>query len=611
MVHVDESVIAERTRAAEARLIAKSGRQAIPLNVIMALNLAVFLAPVAPAFQLMGWVFAMTLVSVGRLWIVLQAGSGEKAVSGTSSHVYLALSAMTSALWGLSAFLTPAEGAEIANQAVTLMIAGVSAAAALTASASMRLVIASTAPGLGLFAVSLFDGRDSLSMLLSVCVVVFFLIIARLSRNFHDTLKESVRANARLEVAKQQTEAQSHAMTRLAERQEAAARAAETQARAHAAVLANLRHDLRTPLNGVLGLSEVLSEQPLDEDQRRMVGRIRESGQTLAGLIDDILEVSRVESGTFELELGDVTARKLAAAAESFARPLVEAKGLAFEVQVTGEADRAIRADEARLQRLIKVYLTNAVRFTETGGVVLQLSVREEGAGEMRLRAEVHDTGCGVPESARSKLFDAFIDARMDPAIKEAGTGLGLLLVKRLSTRMGGDAGYMPAAHGEGSIFWFECSARASAKSDRYSAGETVAVDSRRLRILVADADAARCSVLLGHLRSFDCAVTTVESGEAVLEALGASAYDAVLLGLSLADDDPEAMAADIRNLASTASLTPIIRLQVQLDAPLGRSATDVLLRAPVHAESLLEALHTALESDPAAVAALQRRVAS
>jgi len=242
---------------------------------------------------------------------------------------------------------------------------------------------------------------------------------------------------------------------------------------------------------------------------------------------------------------------------------------------------------------------------------VLQLSVREEGAGEMRLRAEVHDTGCGVPESARSKLFDAFIDARMDPAIKEAGTGLGLLLVKRLSTRMGGDAGYMPAAHGEGSIFWFECSARASAKSDRYSAGETVAVDSRRLRILVADADAARCSVLLGHLRSFDCAVTTVESGEAVLEALGASAYDAVLLGLSLADDDPEAMAADIRNLASTASLTPIIRLQVQLDAPLGRSATDVLLRAPVHAESLLEALHTALESDPAAVAALQRRVAS
>jgi len=607
MVHVDERVIAERTREAERRLIAKSGRQAIPLNVVMALILAAFLAPVAPAVSLMVWIFALTLLSVARLWLVVRASKGEHVLSGRSGLLYLALSGVTSALWGLSAFLVPPEAAGMADQAVAIMIAGVSAGAALTASASMRLVVASTAPGLALFGLSLYDERDALSLLLCVCVGVFFLILGRLSRNFHETLKTAVSANARLEVAKKQTEAQSHAMTRLAERQEAAARAAETQARAHAAVLSNLRHDLRTPLNGVLGLSELLAEQSLDDDQRRMVGRIRESGQTLAGLIDDILEVSRVEAGQFELELSDVTARKLSAAIEAEFREKAEAQGLAFEVQLSGEVDRAVRADVARLTRLINIYLSNALRFTERGGVVLHLSIKEEGDGEIRWRAEVRDTGCGVPEATRSKLFDAFVDARMDPAIKEAGTGLGLLLVKRVATRMGGDAGYMPAPEGEGSVFWFECSMRATAKSDRYKPAETVAVDSRRLRVLVGESDDARRSVLLGHLRSFDCAVTTVESGPALLEALGASAYDAVLLGLALADDDPEAMAADIRGLPSTASLSPIIRLQRDLDAPLGRSATDVLLRAPVHAESLLEALHTALEADPAAAEVLQR----
>ncbi len=610
MIDLDPREIEQRIRHAERRLIAKSGVQSAPVNVVAALMLSAFLFPVAPDGAVAGWIAMMTAVSLARLLILVPAVRSDEGIPGSRWPVYMVLAGLTSLLWGGSAYLVPPEGASAAMQATAIVIAGVSAGAAITSAASLPLVFASTAPGLSLFAVSLFDGRDALSVLLSICVLLFFATIARLAGSFQRTLAEAVSASARLEVAKKQSEAQSHAMTRLAERQEAAARAAESQARAHAAVLANLRHDLRTPLNGVLGLSELLAEHELNEEQERMVARIRESGHQLAELIDDILEVSRLESGQFELNLGDVTARKLSQLAEAFAAPLANRKGLAFEAQVSGEGDRAIRADQARILRLMQVFLSNAVRFTDTGGVVLNISAKPDGEADMRLRVEVRDTGCGVPQNVRDKLFDAFVDSRMDESIKEAGTGLGLLLVKRMSRRMGGDAGYAPAESGAGSVFWFEIAARASAKADRFAAAETVSVDQRRLRIVVAEQDEARRSVLMGHLRAFDCSVTALASGEELLEALGASAYDAVVLGLSLRNSDPAAMALEVRNLPSTASLTPIVRLEEGLSAPLGRSATDVLVRAPVQAETLLEGLHAALAGDPAAIEALARRAA-
>jgi signal transduction histidine kinase len=145
------------------------------------------------------------------------------------------------------------------------------------------------------------------------------------------------------------------------------------------------------------------------------------------------------------LEIGDVTARSLARSAERAFTPEAQAKGLAFEVQVSGDGDRALRADESRLKQLTQVFLGNAIRFTSSGGVTVSFTTKEVDGDRASLRVEVRDTGDGIPESARPNLFDALAADRMDSNIRESGTGLGLHLAKRLAQLMDGEVGYAPA----------------------------------------------------------------------------------------------------------------------------------------------------------------------
>jgi CheY-like chemotaxis protein len=317
--------------------------------------------------------------------------------------------------------------------------------------------------------------------------------------------------------------------------------------------------------------------------------------------------VARIEAGRLDLELGDVTAQSLAQSTLKAFEADARNKGLAFEVQICGEGDRALRADASRLKQLTQVFVGNALRFTSEGGVTASFQTKIEAGDKARLRVEVRDTGGGVPESARAHLFDALAADKMDSNIRESGAGLGLHLAKRLAGLMNGSVGYEPGASGVGSVFWFEVGLKASQKSDKYADGEQMTLDARRLRLLVGENNAARRSVLLGYLNSFNCEVTCAPSAGELTEALSAAAYDAVVIGLSLDDCDPEDAAGDIRSLPSTAAMTPVVRLDTELEEAVARGALETLLRAPVTADSLLDALRAALDSDPAAVATLRK----
>ncbi|MFW5660518.1 MAG: ATP-binding protein, partial [Oceanicaulis sp.] len=276
-------------------------------------------------------------------------------------------------------------------------------------------------------------------------------------------------------------------------------------------------------------------------------------------------------------------------------------------VQVAGEAERALRADEERLLQLATIFVGNAMRFTDAGGVTASFTAKPGGDGEARLRVQVRDTGCGVPESARPNLFDALSAEKMDTNIREAGTGLGLYLAKRLARLMDGEVGYEPAASGAGSVFWFEVGLKVSGKADRWADGEQLTFEARRLRMLVGESDPARRSVLLGYLKSFNCVVTCASAGEEMVEAMDAAAYDAVVIGLEVGGRDAEDAGAEIRSLASTAAMTPVLRLSRDIDKPVQAGAMETLVRAPVSADALLEGLNMALASDPAAQANLRR----
>ena len=599
--------VERETRATKRQLVARSALRAVPLNIVNALLLSVlFIGHVDPVMHA-GWVTvicAATLLRLGAMW---RANREDRAPSDGELNAYVVLSGLVGLGWGATPFVIGPDAPAMVNAAVAMTIAGMSAGAAMTSASEHRVVLAYTIPALGLWAISTVLWGGWQGIVVAVMLLGFFVAMNALTRTYNSTLTEAVRANAALKDSRRHTEAQAAAMSRLADHNDKAARRAEEQARANAAVLANMSHELRAPLNGVLGMAQLLDESGLNADQAGMVARVRESGETLTRLLSDVMDVARIEAGRLELALEDVTARTLASQTRKRFSAQARDKNLALEVQVSGDADQAVRADGERLLQLASVFIGNAIRFTESGGVTAAFTTRPDAGGKSVLRMEVRDTGCGVPESARDTLFDALSADKMDHSIREAGTGLGLHLAKRLVSLMDGEVGYRPADSGSGSIFWFEVRLKASHKNDKYADGEQLTLDTRRLRMLVVEADPARRSVMLGYLKSFNCATTCVPSREELLEALGAAAYDAVVLGLQIADSEPEEAARSVRAAPSTAAVTPIVRLCAELETPVSQGVSEVLVRAPLAADPLLEALHLALEADPAAAASLRR----
>lgn len=597
--------IGKETKRARRELVAKSAVRAVPMNIINAVLLSIFMLGNAAPVLHAAWFAAVCAAALLRLGTMWRARRQDRAPDDHEITAYIAFSAVLGALWGSVPMLVGVDAPAIVHQACALVLAGMIAGAVMTSAAEQRVAFAYAVPALALWGVSLAMTGTVFGLLLVLMLAAFGFALRGLSLAYAQTLIEAVHSNVKLDEARRETELQTAALSSLAERHEAAARIAEEQARSNAAILANMSHELGSPLNGILGMSQLLSEAELGEEQRRMVRRIHTSGETLASLVSDILDISRIQAGRLELVMDDLTARELGERAERFAAPLAKEKGLDLQVRYSGDADRPVRADEKRIMQILKLFVSNAVRFTDAGAVTVTVKMNSNGGDYGDLRVEVRDTGCGVPESARVRLFDAFSNEKMDESIREAGTGLGLHLAARLAELMNGQAGYEPAEGG--SVFFFELRLRLSSKADRYAENERLDLTSRRLRVLAAEADESRRSVLLGYLKSFNCVVSCASSGAEVTEALNAAAYDAVVMGLELTDCAPDEAASDIRGLASTNSLTPIVRLDADIEAPMREVGGDVHVRSPVSAKPLLEGLRAALASDPTAAAQLRR----
>lgn len=599
--------ISLRVREARLRLIARSGLTSGPMNVLNAGLLAVFLAGGISPWILGAWLVAITVISAVRVAVLLPARKPGRALSPRMMAMFIVLSCAMGALWGAAPWMVGEGASPHALTAALVFIAGMTAGSALTSAAAPSAVLAYNAPAILISAANLACTGGFFGFLFSGVLILFLVVTFKLARTFSATLTDAVRSNFDLEEARRQTEAQAAVMTRLAEHNDLAARRAEEQARANAAVLANMSHELRTPLNGILGMAHLLEEAGLEGEPARMAARVRDSGQALARMLGDVVDVARIEAGHVELNIEDMTARALGERIRRAAETDAAQKGLALTVGFAGESDRALRADAGRLFHIAQIFVSQALRTTSEGGLDITLCTQLDAAGAARLRVTVRDTGEGVPESARNRLFDSLSQDSVDPYIRANGAGLGLHLAKRLAGLMQGRVGYEPGPAQEGSVFWFEVTLPVSCKADRYADGETFSLTTRRLRMLVAERDAARRSVLLGYLKSFNCVVTCVGSSAELVSVLGAAAYDAAVVGLSLEDCEPEEACDDVRSLPSTAAMTPVVRLVRDLEAPVMAGATETLVRAPVSADNLKAALVEALAGDLAASATLRR----
>jgi two-component system sensor histidine kinase/response regulator len=308
--------------------------------------------------------------------------------------------------------------------------------------------------------------------------------------------------------------------------------AAEAANEAKSLFLATMSHEIREPMNGVIGMTRLLLETPLSDEQKGHVEAVHESGQALLTVINDIIDLSQMEAGRLALDRIDFELDKLLERVAAIVTPRVQAKGLALDLRLAPEVPRALHGDPGRLRQILLNLLGNAIKFTAAGRIGLAVELAEAAAGNagaevdaVRLKITVSDTGIGIPEHLQAKLFTAY--AQADPSIRRlyGGSGLGLTICKRLAGLMGGEV-RLHSREGEGTSFEVavvleKAAARARAPEPAgQPAGASGAAGLAGLPLLIVDPNPTTRAMTLQQTLSWAVAAQGVGTGAEALAVL-------------------------------------------------------------------------------------------
>ncbi|HEX7916165.1 ligand-binding sensor domain-containing protein, partial [Rudaea sp.] len=332
-----------------------------------------------------------------------------------------------------------------------------------------------------------------------------------------------------------------HALA-LAEQQR---RFAEAASAAKSDFLATMGHEIRTPMTGVLGMTELLLRTPLEAKQRGYAEAIQSSGQMMLRMVNDSLDLARIEAGKLELEDAPFDLHSLVAEVADLVRPLAEKKGLAFVATVAADSPRHVRGDAVRIKQVFLNLANNAIKFTERGSVALTLVRNTNGAAVFSVR----DTGPGIAESTRARLFQRFEQAQGTQQ-RHGGSGLGLAICRELVARMGGEI-TLDSEEGTGSTFRVVLPLREDVEKDKSiktaAVAQTQAAPARSLNILLVEDDATVAAVIAGLLDAQGHRVRHAEHGLAALAEIDSIPFDLALLDLDLPGLDGLALARTLR----------------------------------------------------------------
>jgi signal transduction histidine kinase/CheY-like chemotaxis protein len=382
---------------------------------------------------------------------------------------------------------------------------------------------------------------------------------------------------------------------------------AEEGSRAKSEFLATMSHEIRTPLHGILGTAKLMLGSDLSVVHRKYADTIKRSGDALLSLINDILDLSKIESGRLSLEIADFQLNRVLGDVTALFELSAQQKGLKFEIHIAADVPEVIRGDPEHIRQVLFNLVGNAIKFTECGGIILCVTQKSLEGADCEIRFEVRDTGIGIDARNHEQIFDRFAQADGSTTRKFGGTGLGLAICKELTQLMGGAIGVRNNSN-HGSTFWFTVRCEpgdATNIDDQVQADRSdepvEAVKIRPLRILVAEDNEINQMIVTDTLKTVGHHVDVVSNGVEALQAVAAHPFDLILMDLSMPEMDGLTATKRIRKMPGESSKLPIVALTANAMAGerekcLAAGMNDFVAK-PFEANQLFATIHDCLEA--------------